>query len=142
MPEGAAAAAQCRFHVVQDTHNRTVQDGARPADRRIARIPVCAGCHAITDPIGLAMENYDAVGDYRTHENGALIDASGTFEGKPTRMCIGLQRLLHDSPSAPNCVAQRAYEYGVGRAGRRGRARVAQVPAQALRRQTDTAFRP
>ena len=41
--------------------------------------PACAGCHKITDPIGLALENYDAVGTYRTHENGAMIDPSGKF---------------------------------------------------------------
>lgn len=78
--------------------------------------PACVGCHAITDPIGLAMENYDASGAFRTHENGALIDASGVFEGKPYKNAIELQRLLRDSPGAPACVAQRAFEYGAGRA--------------------------
>src|SRR6185503_3235896 len=77
--------------------------------------PVCAGCHAITDPIGLAMENYDAIGQFRTHENGALIDTAGEFEGKQYSGAIELQRLLHDNPSAATCVVQRAYEYGVGR---------------------------
>lgn len=77
--------------------------------------PACAGCHAITDPIGLAMENYDAIGTFRTHENGALIDASGMFDGAPYKDGLSLQRLLHDSPSAPACVTQRAFEYGVGR---------------------------
>lgn len=77
--------------------------------------PACSGCHAITDPIGLSMENYDAVGSFRTHENGALIDASGMFDGKSYKDGIGLQRLLRDSPSAPACVTQRAFEYGVGR---------------------------
>lgn len=77
--------------------------------------PACVGCHAITDPIGLSMENFDASGAFRTHENGALIDASGMFDGKPYKDVQGLQQLLHDSPSAPSCVAQRAFEYGTGR---------------------------
>jgi hypothetical protein len=77
--------------------------------------PACAGCHAITDPIGLSMENYDATGAFRSHENGALIDASGLYDGKPYKNVVDLQRLLHDSPDAPACVAQRAFEYGVGR---------------------------
>ena len=77
--------------------------------------PACAGCHALTDPIGLGMENYDAVGSFRTHENDALIDASGQFEGKPYVGLVGLTRLLHDSPAVPRCLVQRAYEYGVGR---------------------------
>lgn len=78
--------------------------------------PACVGCHAITDPIGLSMENYDASGAFRTHENGAAIDASGTFEGKPYNNVIELQRLLRDGPGAPACIAQRVFEYGTGRA--------------------------
>jgi hypothetical protein len=77
--------------------------------------PVCAGCHKLTDPIGLSMENYDATGAYRTQENGALIDASGEFDGQPYRNVIGFETLLHDSPTAAACVVERAYEYGVGR---------------------------
>ena len=78
--------------------------------------PTYAGCHAITDPIGLAMENYDTIGNYRTMETGVRIDASGDFDGKPFQNAIELQKLLRDSPTAPNCVTQRVYEYGVGRA--------------------------
>jgi hypothetical protein len=39
--------------------------------------PVCASCHRIMDPIGLALENFDAVGAWRSHEAGSPIDASG-----------------------------------------------------------------
>jgi hypothetical protein len=102
------------FKLVQDTHNllyRTARD--RLTAHRDN--PVCAGCHSITDPIGLAMENYDAIGQYRTQENDAVIDASGSFEHKPYKDVIALEKILHDSPVATNCVAKRAYEYGVGR---------------------------
>ncbi|WP_296305581.1 DUF1592 domain-containing protein [Pseudomonas sp.] len=78
--------------------------------------PACAGCHAITDPIGLSMENYDASGAFRTHENGALIDASGVYEGKSYKNVLDLQQLMRASASASSCVVQRAFEYGVGRA--------------------------
>jgi hypothetical protein len=37
----------------------------------------CAGCHSQMDPIGLAFENFDGTGAYRTMENGVTIDASG-----------------------------------------------------------------
>jgi hypothetical protein len=77
--------------------------------------PVCAGCHKITDPIGLALETYDAVGDVRTHENDTPIDASGEFEGKAYKDVFELANLLHDSPDIPACLVQRTYEYGVGR---------------------------
>jgi hypothetical protein len=102
------------FNIVQDTHNPLYKT-ARQRLSTHRDSPACAGCHSITDPMGLAMENYDALGEYRTQENGALIDASGSFEGKSYRDLIGLGQILHDSPSVPNCVAERAYEYGVGR---------------------------
>ena len=39
--------------------------------------PACAGCHKLMDPVGFALENYDAVGRWRTTEDGKPIDASG-----------------------------------------------------------------
>jgi hypothetical protein len=43
--------------------------------------PTCAVCHNRLDPLGLAFENFDAIGRWRTHEDGALIDASGVLPG-------------------------------------------------------------
>ncbi|MBL8229468.1 MAG: DUF1592 domain-containing protein [Bryobacterales bacterium] len=49
--------------------------------------PVCAGCHQLMDPVGFTLENYDAVGRWRTMEGNTPVDASGgfpdgsTFEG-------------------------------------------------------------
>ena len=39
--------------------------------------PTCASCHKLMDPIGFALENFDAVGAWRTRDAGAVIDASG-----------------------------------------------------------------
>jgi hypothetical protein len=102
------------FSAVQNTADQ-VHKTARDRLSVHQQNPVCAGCHAITDPIGLSMENYDAIGNFRTQENGAPIDASGTFEGRPYKDLISLEQILHDSPTAPSCVVQRAYQYGVGR---------------------------
>lgn len=77
--------------------------------------PACAGCHAITDPIGLSLENYDAIGAFRTHENGAVIDASGKMEGKTYKDALGLAKVLRDSPAVSDCAVQRVFEYGIGR---------------------------
>jgi hypothetical protein len=41
--------------------------------------PHCAQCHTLFDPLGFAMENFDAVGKYRTNDNGFPIDATGTL---------------------------------------------------------------
>jgi hypothetical protein len=41
--------------------------------------PVCAGCHARMDPLGFALENFNAIGKWRTTEGEAPIDTTGTF---------------------------------------------------------------
>lgn len=44
--------------------------------------PSCAGCHNKIDPIGFGLESFDAVGRFRTKENGQPIDSSGSIGGK------------------------------------------------------------
>ncbi len=46
-----------------------------------SRNPTCAGCHARMDPIGFALENYDAIGRWRTEDAGSPIDAAGVLPG-------------------------------------------------------------
>jgi hypothetical protein len=41
--------------------------------------PVCASCHARMDPLGLSLENFDAIGQWRTTDAGNAIDASGVL---------------------------------------------------------------
>ena len=61
--------------------------------------PACAGCHRLTDPIGFALENYDAVGRWRTVDAGAPIDASGTlFDGTAFSGVAGLQKAILGHP--------------------------------------------
>lgn len=43
--------------------------------------PTCAGCHKLTDPIGLGLENFDAIGSWRTLDHGAEIDPRGELDG-------------------------------------------------------------
>lgn len=76
--------------------------------------PVCAGCHKITDPIGLALENFDGAGQFRATERGAPIDTSGSLDGKSYEDAIGLAQAVHDNPGIPRCLVKRAYGYGVG----------------------------
>ena len=75
----------------------------------------CAGCHKITDPIGLALENLDGVGQFRSTENGAVIDASGTLDGVPFQDAAGLGRAMRDNPATTSCVVQRLASYALGR---------------------------
>ena len=77
--------------------------------------PVCAGCHKITDPLGLALENFDGAGSYRALENGASIDAGGQLNDASFTSAVGLEKALHDNPSTTSCIVERAASYALGR---------------------------
>jgi hypothetical protein len=78
--------------------------------------PVCAGCHKITDPMGLALENFDGAGQYRETEKGSKIDTSGSLDGREFTNVVGLSQALHDHPGVPACLTKRIFAYGTGSA--------------------------
>jgi hypothetical protein len=102
------------FAVVQDTAN-SVFKTARQRLTAHRTQPTCAGCHKIMDPIGLALENFDTTGGYRTLENGVPIDASGEIDGVKFTDAKGLGMALHDNPGVTGCVANRLFAYAIGR---------------------------
>ncbi len=75
----------------------------------------CAGCHKLTDPIGLAMEKFDGAGQSRADENGAPIDASGELDGAKFQDDVGFAKALSTNPAATSCVVNQLYSYSVGR---------------------------
>ncbi|MEE8308548.1 MAG: DUF1592 domain-containing protein, partial [Gammaproteobacteria bacterium] len=77
--------------------------------------PSCAGCHKIMDPIGLAMEQFDGAGQFRSLENDTVIDPSGELDGIAFNDAASLGQAIHDNPAAPACVANRLYAYATGR---------------------------
>jgi hypothetical protein len=82
--------------------------------------PVCAGCHKIMDPIGLSMENFDAVGAWRTRDGGTLgspINASGELlDGTKVDGVVTLrQALLHQPDLFVGTVAEKLMVYALGR---------------------------
>jgi hypothetical protein len=83
--------------------------------------PMCGTCHLMMDPIGLGFENYDAIGAWRTTENGLPIDAtgeivkatgdaSGKFDG-----VIDLGHKLAASQQVADCVANQWFRFALGR---------------------------
>ncbi len=76
--------------------------------------PSCAGCHLITDPIGLSLENFDGAGRFRETENGAVLDISGELDGVFYDTVAGLATALRDHPKLPYCLVNRLYAYGTG----------------------------
>jgi hypothetical protein len=78
--------------------------------------PGCSGCHAIMDPIGLGLENFDTIGAYRESDSGLPIDASGELDGAFFDDAAGLaSRLRQDSAAIP-CLVRKLYTYVAGRA--------------------------
>ena len=102
------------FSLVRDTDNpefRTARD--RLTEHR--NNPTCAGCHTLMDPIGLALEIFDASGVFRNMENGALIDTSGQWLGQEYSDVRELTLMLKKDPTLTSCLVQRAYNYGTAR---------------------------
>jgi hypothetical protein len=63
--------------------------------------PACANCHKLMDPMGLALENFDAIGAWRTEDNGARVDAAGQLaDGTTIDGVAGLREALLKHPEA------------------------------------------
>jgi hypothetical protein len=77
----------------------------------------CAGCHAMMDPIGFSLENFDAVGVWRTNDGGFRIDASGSlFDGTKLDGPASLRRaILNHSDAFIGTFTESLLAYGIGR---------------------------
>jgi len=79
--------------------------------------PTCASCHAKMDPLGFALENYNAIGKWRTTDGKFPVDSTGTlpdgtsFTG-PAEM---RQTLIHRLPQFAQCLTSKMLEYALGR---------------------------
>ena len=76
--------------------------------------PSCAGCHLITDPMGLSLENFDGAGRYRETENGAVLDIRGELDGALYDDIQGLTVAMRNHPKLSACLVNRLYAYGTG----------------------------
>jgi hypothetical protein len=83
--------------------------------------PTCAGCHQLMDPIGLGLENFDAIGAYRTTDGLGPVDATGnivaagadlvgTFNG-----ALELVNKLAQSQDVSECFARQWFRFSMGR---------------------------
>ena len=79
--------------------------------------PACANCHARMDPIGFAMENFDAVGQYREQDAGKPVEVRSTLvDGTVVDGIPGVKKLLLNDPDRfVGAVAQKLLMYGIGR---------------------------
>jgi len=82
--------------------------------------PACSFCHQALDPVGFAMEDFDAIGRHRTTENGLPIDASGGIPSLdiPDRTVSGAGQLsdkVADLDAARACFSRQWMRFALGR---------------------------
>ena len=79
--------------------------------------PVCASCHKTMDSMGFAMENFDAVGAWRTRDAGQPIDASGVLaDGTKLDGVVTLRSALVSRPELfAGTLTEKLLVYGLGR---------------------------
>jgi len=78
---------------------------------------LCASCHSKMDVLGFGLENYDAIGRWRTTDGKFPIDSSGNFpNGKSFNGPAEMKTLLHDNmPEFVRCLAEKMLTYALGR---------------------------
>lgn len=97
-----------------DTSIPEASEEARTLRERVAQHledEFCAGCHSLMDPLGLALENYDGIGQYRSTDNGHPVDPSGDLDGVAFDDLPGLIDLLVDDPRVTSCLVQKLNRY-------------------------------
>lgn len=77
----------------------------------------CASCHSRLDPLGFALENFDAVGKFRASEDGVKVDASGSLPGGINFVGpAGLKKvLLEKQDYFVECISEKLLTYALGR---------------------------
>ncbi|MDF3070580.1 MAG: hypothetical protein K0R38_6181 [Polyangiaceae bacterium] len=87
--------------------------------KEIQANPVCATCHRLIDPVGLAFENYDAAGGWREQEQGQPIDSSGdltnTDVSGPINGVVAMAGKLAQSEIATECFVRNWFRFTFGR---------------------------
>jgi len=79
--------------------------------------PACASCHSKMDPLGFALDHFDAVGEWRTTDEGTPVDASGALpDGARFQGLSGLRQLLLDRREQfVTTVIEKLLGYALGR---------------------------
>ncbi len=95
--------------------------GVKPTARQLMEMhranEPCASCHKIMDPIGFSLENFDAVGAWRTTDDGSTINADGVLvDGSKLDGVTGLRNaLIKYSPEFVRVITEKLLIYGLGR---------------------------
>jgi len=79
--------------------------------------PPCAGCHAVMDPLGFSLENFDGIGEWRTKEPGGAVDPSGQLaDGTKVDGPVALRNAIMKHPEQfVRTLTEKLMTYGLGR---------------------------
>jgi hypothetical protein len=79
--------------------------------------PVCASCHSKMDVLGFGLENYNAIGKWRTMDGKFAVDVGGTMpSGKSFQTAAGMRSVLVGSlPQVSRCLTEKVMTYALGR---------------------------
>jgi hypothetical protein len=98
------------------------EDGSKPKSVRELmeehrKNPACAGCHAVMDPLGFSLENFDGVGEWRTKDQSGPVDASGQLaDGTKVEGPVTLRQALNKHPEQfAGTVTEKLMTYALGR---------------------------
>ncbi len=96
--------------------HRRLPGARRPLEQHRSRAE-CASCHALLDPLGYALENFDAVGAWRDRDGPTPIDPSGALpDGRRFRGVAELRAVLTEQPERfTRCLAEKLLVYALGR---------------------------
>lgn len=108
------APADVEFALFNDDQNADLKT-ARERLEVHSSTPSCRGCHSLSDPIGLGLERFDAIGRFRPTENGASIDPSGTLDGAEFADAKELGEAMSNHSRLVPCLVETLYRYAVGR---------------------------
>jgi hypothetical protein len=76
--------------------------------------PSCAACHSLTDPLGLALEHFDAIGAFRPNDNGLAIDTAGDLDGAHFADARELGERVAAHPDTMGCIARQLFRFASG----------------------------
>jgi hypothetical protein len=77
--------------------------------------PACSGCHDLIDPLGYPLEDFGAMGEHRTRDNGLPIDASGSLDGVAVDGAAQMGAAMAAHPDVGPCFARNFWRFGTGR---------------------------
>jgi hypothetical protein len=115
-PPDPPPGVEVNLKATADAHATTVPSMRQQMEMH-RRVEPCASCHKIMDPIGFSMENFDAIGQWRSMDGDSKIDATGVLvDGSKLDGVKGMREaLLRYSPQFVRVITEKLMIYALGR---------------------------